>query len=270
MIIKELQNRGFEAEAQNTLKNGVELEGIRIMSGSNIAPVIYTDELIERAEKENRSLDVVVSAIINIYESNKSFDFDVDSLLNKDFILDGIYIGLQKESSEDIVKKSCEFEGIECYLYIRGKADEDGNYSIKVSRELLERAGVSESEAWEKAEANTNAETSLESMAEALASIMGIEYNEEMDDFCPFYVISNKCKVKGASSILNRKVLSDFGKRYNTNRVVVLPSSVHEMLIAPYTEEYNLDDLSAMVSEVNSTEVDPTEQLSNHAYIINL
>ena len=43
LIIDELAKRGYRAEAQNTIKNGVELEGIRIMSESPIAPVIYTD-----------------------------------------------------------------------------------------------------------------------------------------------------------------------------------------------------------------------------------
>ena len=63
MIITELQNRGYNAEAQNTIKNGVELEGIRILTDCNIAPVIYTESIISNAEEENKSLDEVVSAI---------------------------------------------------------------------------------------------------------------------------------------------------------------------------------------------------------------
>lgn len=50
MIITELHNRGYNAEEQNTLKNGVELEGIRILTDSNIAPVIYTKAIIENAK----------------------------------------------------------------------------------------------------------------------------------------------------------------------------------------------------------------------------
>ena len=270
MIITELQNRGYKAEAQNAIKNGVELEGIRILTDSNIAPIIYTDAIIENAEKENKSLDEVVSAIIGTFESYKSFSFDVNSLFDKDFVLNGLYIGLQKDSTEDIVKRTCDLDGIESYLYIRGEADKDGSYSIKVSKAILERANITEVEAWEKAEANTNAETSLESMAKVLSEMMGFEYSEEMDEMTPFYVISNKCKVKGASAILNKKVLSDFGKRYNTDKIVVLPSSVHEMLVAPYTEEIDLDTFTSMVEEVNNTQVEPTERLTDRAYIITL
>ena len=55
-----------------------------------------------------------------------------------------------------------------------------------------------------------------------------------------------------------------------TNKIVVLPSSVHEMLLVPYTEEIDLDTFSDMVGQVNSSEVDPTERLVDRAFIITL
>lgn len=269
IIINELENRGYRAEAQNTIKNGVELEGIRILTNSNVAPVIYTEDIIERAEKENKSLDDVVSAIIGIYESNKSFEFDIEALFNKDFVFSHLYIGLQKDSTENIIKRACEFEGIESYLYIRGEADK-GDYSIKMSKQILDRAEISEVEAWEVAEQNTNAETSLESMAKVMADIMGLDFTEELEGMTPIYVISNKSKIKGASAVLNKEVLAEFGKKYNTNKIVVLPSSIHEMLLVPYTEDTDLETFSTMVTDVNNAEVDPTERLTDRAYIITL
>ena len=194
IIINELENRGYRAEAQNTIKNGVELEGIRILTDSNIAPVIYTKAIIEDAENGNKSLDEVVSAIISTYESHKSFEFDVNMLFDRDFILNSIFVGLQKVSTEDIEKKLCEdFEGIESYF-------------IKVSKAILDRANISEVEAWEQAQTNTEAETSLESMAKVMCEMMNMEYSEDMDEMTPFFIISNKSKVKGASAILNKKV----------------------------------------------------------------
>ena len=65
-------------------------------------------------------------------------------------------------------------------------------------------------------------------------------------------------------------MLAEFGERYHTNKIVVLPSSVHEMLLVPYTEEIDLDTFSDMVGQVNSSEVDPTEQLVDRAFIITL
>ena len=270
MIIKGLNNRGYRAEAQNTIKNGVEFKGIRILTESNVSPIIYVDAIIERAKKENKTLNEVIAAIITIYESNKDFIFDVNVLFKRDFIMNHIYIGLQKDSTEEIVKKPCALEGIESYLYVREEVDGDGNFSMKLTHQFLERANITETEAWKKAQSNTNEETSLESMAKVMADMMGYEYSEEMDEQTPFFVISNTCKIKGASAILNKKVLADFGKRYNTNKIVVLPSSIHEMILIPYEEDIDIESFSFMVEQVNDTQVDPTERLTNRAYILEL
>lgn len=270
MIITELQNRGYNAEAQTNIKNGVAFEGIRIMTNSNVAPIIYTDDILRRAEEENKDFDEVVSAIIGIYEANRSLDFDVNELFDREFVLSHLYIGLQKESTEELIKRACEFDGIESYIYIRRERNEGESYSVKLNEGILARAHITEEEAWRSAEYNTNRETTIQSMAMVMAEMFGMEYSEEMEEMTPFYVISNECKVKGASAILNKEVLAQFGRKHNTKKIVVLPSSVHEMLLVPYTEEMSLEDFSAMVGEVNNTEVRPEERLTDKAYIITL
>lgn len=117
MIIAELNNRGYEAKKEKLIKNGVELEGIRITTNGNADPIIYTDEIVKTAEDENKSLDEVVAEVIQTYEEYKTFEFDVDVLFDRNFILNNIFVGFQKASKENIEKKLCEdFEGIESYL----------------------------------------------------------------------------------------------------------------------------------------------------------
>ena len=58
-IIENLVAQGFKAEAENSIKNGVVFEGIRIDTGARIAPVIYTEQIIRVAEEEGKSLDDV-------------------------------------------------------------------------------------------------------------------------------------------------------------------------------------------------------------------
>lgn len=269
-IIRELKNRGYRAETQDTVKNGVVLEGIRILTHSNITPVIYTEEFIKRAEEEHKTLDDVMSDIIKLYESNKSLNFDVNLLFDRNFIFSHVYIGLQKDSTEDILKRPCGFEGIESYLYLREEDDKGKSYSIKVSKHILENAEVSEIEVWNRAESNTNAETIIESLGKVIANIMEMDFDENMEEKIPMYVISNKCKTKGASAVLNKEVIVEFAKKYNTDKIVVLPSSVHEMILIPYTEKTDIEMCSTLVEEVNNTSVDPTERLTDRAYIITL
>ena len=77
-------------------------------------------------------------------------------------------------------------------------------------------------------------------------------------------------KFKGAAAIMNRKALKAFTQKYRTNMLFVLPSSIHEMMIAPYDSSLNLNELSAMVKEINETQVAPEERLTDRAYIITL
>ena len=270
MIITELNNRGYNADSQNSIKNGVVLEGIRILTNSNVEPIIYTEKIIENAEEQNKTLEDVVSEIIAVYESSKAVNFDVKMFLDRDYILNNIYIGMQKDSTEEIEKKACDLDGIESYLYIRGDSDKDGQYSVKVSRAILENANISECEAWEKGKEHTNAETTISSIAKIMCEMMDMEYSEEMEDMTPLYVLTNKSKVKGASSILNKNALVEFGKKHNTDKIFVLPSSIHEMILIPYTEDMDIDTFSEMVEEVNNAEVDPIERLTDRAYIITL
>lgn len=268
MIINELTNRGYNAVAQDNTKNGVVLEAIVIKTeGSVVAPVIYTEELISRAEKEGKSLDDVVSHVIATYEAHKNTTFDIERLTDRDFVLSHIRIGLQKESSEELIKGASELEGIESYLYIGGNMGEDG-FSLKLSKEYLKKADVLEAEAWEYAKNNTFADTKIESMAKVLSEMMGIPYTEELEEATPFYVISNTKNIKGASAICDRKHLAEFTEKHHTKKLLVLPSSVHEMIIVPYTEDMDIDMFSDMVSQVNATEVAPEERLTDRAYIL--
>ena len=49
-------------------------------------------------------------------------------------------------------------------------------------------------------------------------------------------------------------------------KVTVLPSSVHELILIPTSENENVAELREMVLQVNETEVSKSEVLSNNVY----
>ena len=71
-------------------------------------------------------------------------------------------------------------------------------------------------------------------------------------------------------AILDRRALKTFAKEHGVDELVVLPSSVHEMLILTYQGDMNLDDLSDIVKEVNAVQVKPEERLTDRVYLIKL
>lgn len=183
-----------------------------------------------------------------------------------EWILDHITIALQRSSDDELVKRPTDLDGIEQYLILQGEK-EDACYSVKVVPLLLSNAGIDEATAWNQALENLQTDTQIKSLGKILSDITGIPFAPADTDL-KFHVITNSHKCKGAGCIMNRKALRMFTQNHNTNMLFVLPSSVHEMMIAPYDSSLDLDELSAMVKEINETQVAPEDRLSDRAYII--
>ena len=252
-IVKELQGRGYEAESHEVIKNGVSMKGIIIRSNDPITPILYTDDLVKMAEECGQGISDVADVLVKKYEQQKDIEIDVNQLMNRETILSHIYIGIQKKSGEKIEKQPCEFEGLEKYLYVK-HSTKGRHYSLKLSQQIMGAINLSSDEAWHYAEKNTFAvgETQIQNVASMLSGMGYIsdEVAEAESDFPQLYVVTNQAKYRGASA--------------------VLPSSIHEMLVMPYNESINMDDLSFMVVDVNANKVEPEERLADRAYMIEL
>ena len=270
-IIEELAKRGYRVAMKEIVKNGVVFDGIEIVDGNPISLIICAEKLIEVAEKERKSVSEMVDLVVQEYEKHRTVKSNIDQFLNKEFVISHVYIGIQKKSAENIEKKPCELDGLESYLYIRYEKS-GKRYSVKLSPDLLKTVGVDIKELWSRAQDNTFSETKVESVAWLLAESGNMSFREaEMEmksEFPKLYVVFNKIKYRGASAILNKAALRDFAKKHGVNKLFVMPSSIHEMLIMPYDNNINLDDLSGMVAEVNGMKVEPEERLTNRAYLI--
>lgn len=265
-IVNVLIERGFKAEMQENVKNGIIVEGIMIQGDDPIAPIIYTDRLIRDAEAQGKILEDVVAMVLRIYEENKHKGLDLGKIFDPEFIKSHVYLGLQKKSDEDLLKESCYLEGLEVYLYVREDSEHDGIYTMKVKKDFLERVGLDEKEVWECARANTSADTVVRTMAEVIAEMCGMSCDEISADEPPMYVVSNKNCTRGASAVLDKKVLEDIGRKHGTDTLIILPSSIHEVLVVPYEDGMDMDFMRSMVTEVNTTEVLPEDQLISDAY----
>lgn len=258
-IIEELTNRGYKAEEYTSIKNGVEFKGIHFMNEDDISPVIYTDSIIA----ESNTLLEAVKNVLNAYENSKIMDFNKENFLNPDFIMENLYIGLQKTGSENIVKLKTDFEGIEKYLYVRIN---DKNASFKLTGSLLAELKVDESKAWKAAEVNTFADTKIIPMNKMLSELLGQEIEES--ELLPQYIVTNTVKFGGASAIMDKNALKRLAKRLDTHKFIVLPSSIHEMIVIPDDGNGSMEEFNVMVKEVNQTQVAPEERLADCAYVI--
>lgn len=125
-------------------------------------------------------IEDAVSRFFSIFEEHKNTTFNINNLSDSDYILSHLRIGLQKESSENLVKMSTEFEGIDIDV------------------------------AWQNAKNNTFKETKIVSMAKVIADLTGFDYSEEMeegmkiDDFSEMVASVNITKVSPEQRLTNR------------------------------------------------------------------
>ncbi len=71
---------------------------------------------------------------------------------------------------------------------------------------------------------------------------------------------------------MNREAVKVFAEIENVKRIIVIPSSIHEMILIPCYENEDVEEelkrCSEIVELVNEEKVDPTERLTNRAYLI--
>ena len=84
-------------------------------------------------------------------------------------------------------------------------------------------------------------------------------------DQVPLTVVTNEMKVNGASALFYPEVMDQLAEKIGGN-FFILPSSVHESLVLPDDGSQSIGDLKAMVMEVNATQVDPVDRLSDDVY----
>ena len=164
-----------------------------------------------------------------------------------EFIKSHVVIGFQRSSNENILKKETEFPGVEQYLYLCDSGYPDDKLNPDMISEDL----------WDQAKANTFAKTIILSMS----NIYGV------DDELPLYVVTNESFNRGAANVLDRKALTNY---FGHGTFIVVPSSIHEVLILSADEFRDLSDLDWLINDVNREEVLPEEQLGDRAYQITL
>ncbi len=267
-LCAELMHRGYNPTVNDVIKNGVTLRGLTIREDdSNIAPCIYIDKMLEDFDSARLASD----SVINIYRSHRTIDLgcDISDITKPEFILSHAYIGLQKNSLEDIVNRPSMYDGIEEFLYLRGETDDEGGrWSIKIRPSMI--TGMDTDDLWKTAEERTFRGFQIQSLGSVLAGF-GLGNEEDLPATPPMYVITNPEKFRGAALACDMQSIRTWAEKHDYKKAVILPSSVHEMLLVPVDDgEYDLEAFNSMVAEVNATQVDPTERLTDRAYLINL
>lgn len=282
---------GYEVRIQKVCKNnGVYLQGVVILAeNTNISPTIYLNSFLE-AYEAGVDFDVIIDKILSIYEEDTPKE-NVDMTFFKDFeqVKERICFKLISAGrNEELLEKIPHMEYLDlaiCFFYAyEGATLGCGSILIHNSHLKMWKADVED--LWELALVNTpkifpcecsSLEAVLrEMMDEGISKDDGMPMDEdaseeegiseeEEGDFLPMKILSNQSRVFGASSILYPEILENLAEERACN-FYIIPSSIHEVILLPDAGEDDADYLRGMIAEVNGTQVEPEEVLSNQLY----
>lgn len=151
-------------------------------------------------------------------------------------------------------------------------ADENGLATAQVTYKDLERWGKSKDEIMELAKKNTR-ELFPPVCTRLDAVLMGM-FPDEADmisemsglDDMNLYVLTNNRGINGAVAMMYDDFINKLSEKYGNKDIYILPSSIHEVLLLPADNRLSVDELQAMVMNVNRTNVAEQDFLSDSVY----
>lgn len=264
--------------------NGVTLDGLTIQGpGNNMAPTIYLNPYYDQYQ-QGMSLDEILSDILILYHTTPHPEYLKENELvqfepMKSRIMFRI---IHTASNETLLSNVPHFTFLDLsvvfYLFLERNAA--GQMTALIHNSHAERWNVTAEELWSLAEENTPNvyPAEIRSMADMMKEIarekLGDNYDEDFIDslledeknIAPLYVLSNANGLYGAGCILYKNVLKNFADSLNRD-LVILPSSIHEVLITPDLPGTSYEELSSMVTCINQRDVPMEDQLSNQVYL---
>ena len=253
-----------------TKNNGIILEGLCILEkGSYVSPTIYLEDFY-REYKDGMSLKEIAGRIYDIYEKRcRNIPFSLEYFLDFEKIKENIFCKLvNREMNQELLRDvpSVSFLDLSVVFICAVKNEEFGNGSVLIREEHRKHWKVSKELLYEYARENTFRlrPFELKSMEELIEDLVEPEERNLLKEI-PMYVLSNRDRVFGAAGILYDRILSSAGARLEED-FYVLPSSVHEVILVPGHVAGSEKELHTMVHEVNHTQVEPEEVLSENVY----
>lgn len=254
--------------------NGVTLDGLRIRrDGQIFVPTIYLNMYFDAYQNHSMNIEEILSDILGLYRcaappcclSEESMS-DFESMKSR-----VMYRMIHTDSNQELLKglPSIRFLDLSVVFFLYLEENAVGQLTALIRKEHLRQWKVGVSELWKLARVNTPAAYPpvVQSMTEVLSVLnqsAGIRISEGEDDL-PLYVITNSSGLYGAACMLYPNVLDDLATRLNQD-LLILPSSIHEVLALPANTPVNLRELRTMIHMINQNEVPPEDRLSDQVY----
>ncbi len=272
-MVQERLGRDYEIRVTNVVKNNnIHMTGIVLMKKpGNIAPTIYLEHPYQEY-CHGAALNDVVEQILELYEDQiqeryLDMDFFTDFTKVRERIFHKlVHFDKNKDQLEEQPHIRWNDLAVIFYYAMEKKVIEKA--SITIRNEHMRMWGQTAESLYRIAQENMPAKMPelLVPMSILLEEMTGL--NMQSEEQIPMYVLTNQEKMFGASALLYSGKLKGLAEKWQSD-LLVLPSSVHEVLLLPDTHEKEYGFYRQMVREVNTTQVEPEEILSENIYRYN-
>lgn len=292
----------FDKETELTISsvrknNGVVLTGVVIMEkDSHIAPTIYLDSFYEEY-KTGTPLEEVVFEIIRFYKKAEIKECRELEHFHEYQAVRGkiLYKLINAEKNKELLKEIPHvfYLDLAIVFYYDCSSELFGSAAVLIKNSHLKMWGISTETVYQDAIENTpkNNPFEIRTMESLMKELFATDIRTELEKNhisfsekwieemavqmlksempeerrTPMYVLTNTEKLHGAACILYQQLLENFAKKVNDN-LYILPSSIHEIIMIPASFAGKASDLREMVEEINATQVEEEEVLSDSIY----
>lgn len=249
------------AETINGLEAGMAMVGEKdgqpsvIIGKESVRPSFNVTDDIANHVNACKNEDVYV-ALAEVAADMRA-QYNVASKANpvtRDNILKTAKVCLRRAGSgkeTDVVKPFAQ--GIEKYIRVDASCVQEDS-SFVLADAVCKVTGVTLEEAWLAAEANVAADVNIMSIMDVLKEKGLLPADMEIEDPVPMLVVTNAATSFGAGVITSRRVVKRISQMLGETNLVLIPSSVHEILALPAYMSFG-SNLSDLVKEVNGSEV---------------
>ena len=239
-------------------------------------PVMYLDDAYKQYEAEELSMEKVCGRIAGALAEAMNHVPNVNGIENQIKPESIFCCMINLQGNQEYLKNIPHLilGDLAAVYKVHVQDDRMGHGSVTISRQLMERMGLNEEQLFIAAYENMSSrlpfiveriEDSLTMDPEEYIGPKTFDDLSGMSTDSMMYVISNKEKYWGSGALMMKEDIQKLSEHLNTS-LILIPSSVHEIIAVPDRDPELVKTCITMVKDVNATAVDPKERLSDSIY----
>lgn len=254
--------------------NNTHLDGLTVFRpGQNLSPTVYLNYYFNQYQK-GQPLSDVLSSILAIYQETPSVSsIDISFFTSYEKVRERIVFKLiNYEKNRELLSDVPHFRYLDLAIVFNCliRTDQTGTATILIRHQHLSLWNITDDDLYALAISNTPKllPYDLRNMSEVLLELLGTDTplpDELQENEFPMYMLSNRARLNGSGCILYQDLLQSFAEHLASD-FYILPSSIHEVLLIPASDNSSPEELNAMVREVNASQLTREEVLSDHVY----